>query len=56
MSMGCTLSRVTASQIEALRSDPSGADQLLHEAPAVAPARPGLFARMLGKGARSRHV
>ena len=48
MSMLCTVSRITASQIAAMRSDPAVADQLLHERLPVVPARPGLFARMLG--------
>ena len=49
MSMLCTLSRVTPSQIEAMRGDPSVAGQLLHEAQPIAPARPGVFARLLGR-------
>jgi hypothetical protein len=49
MSMLCTLSRVTVAQIAAMRADPSVATQLLHDPPAGAPARPGLFARLLGK-------
>jgi hypothetical protein len=49
MSMLCTLSRVTTSQMEALRGDPLVADQLLHEeAPPAAPP-PGLFAKLFGK-------
>ena len=49
MSMLCTLSRVTASQMAALRGDPSVAGQLLHDDPPTAPPRPGLFAKLFGK-------
>lgn len=49
MSMLCTLSRVTASQMEAMRGDPAVADALLHETVAVAPVSTGFFGRLFGK-------
>jgi hypothetical protein len=49
MSMLCTLSRVSASQMAAMRGDPSVADQLLHEDPPAAAPRGGLFAKLFGK-------
>lgn len=49
MSMICTLSRVTASQIAMLRGDPSAAGQLLHDPPLAVQAQPGFLARLLGK-------
>ena len=38
-----TLSRVAASQMEAMRGDPSVADQLLHEPLPAVPVRPALL-------------
>ena len=49
MSILCALSRVTASQMAAMRGDSSVADQLLHEEPPAAAPRPGLFAKLFGK-------
>jgi hypothetical protein len=49
MSMLCTLSRVSASQMAAMPGNASLADQLLHEDPLAAAPRPGVFAKLFGK-------